>query len=196
MGTKSKRKQIDWEAIEQEVYSGQLSLKEIARQYDCSDTAIRKKMKKEGWKRPLSKRVREKVRENLVRAEVRDPNATDREIIEKNAQRGSNLVLLHRKDILALRNLEADLIAELQDKPTKLYLAQYQGRIVEKIVGLTASERAQAANNLANVQHKRIQLERQAFNLDEPGVNLEEILGALPEQFRQRVCEALRGSVS
>lgn len=165
----AKRRQIDWEAIEREVRAGQISLKEIARQNDCSDTAIRKKIKKEGWQRSLAKQVREKVHENLVRAEVRNPNANDKEIINQTAERGAQVVLLHRQDLRALRIVESNLIHELNANPTKLYITQFQGEIIERTIGLTVAEKAQAANNLANVQHKRMQLERQAFNIDEDG---------------------------
>ncbi len=164
----AKRKQIDWEAIEREYRAGQKSLREIGRGFDCTEGAIRKKAKACGWERDLADRVRKRVREKLVRKKVRISNISDEEIIETNADEGVQLVFSHRKDIAALQELEEQLIAELKDNPTKLYITQYQGEIVQKTVGLTASERSAAANNLANVQHKRIQLERQAFNLDEP----------------------------
>jgi len=169
-----KRKAIDWEAIEREYRAGQLSNVQIGKNYGVSESAIRKKANQKGWKKDLAKKVREAVREKLVREEVRDPNADDDQIVEEKAQRGFEVVISHRRDIAALRELESGLIAELQDHPTKLYITQYQGEIVEKELGLTASERAQAANNLANVQHKRIQLERQAFSLDDAPVGSEE----------------------
>ena len=162
-----KRKQIDWEPIKKEFCAGQLSIKEIGRRHDCSDTAIRKKARQEGWQRNLADKVREKVREKLVRSEVRDQNANEDEIVDEAATRGFQVVISHRKDIRALRELEAKLIDELQNNPTKLYITQYQGGIIEKVVDLTAAEKAQAANNLANVQFKRIHLERRAFNLDD-----------------------------
>jgi len=190
------RNQIDWEAIEKEYRAGQLSNVQIGKQYFVTEGAIRKKAKTEQWKKDLAKKVREAVREKLVRSEVRISNANDRDIIEQSAERGSKLILEHRQDITSLRNLETKLIDELQDNPTKLYITQYQGEIIEKVVGLTASERAAAANNLANVQHKRIQLERQAFNLDEPGANIADILAALPGEFREAVRSALTDAVS
>jgi len=161
-----KRKAIDWEAIEREYRAGQLSIREIARQHHITDGAIRKRAKRDGWKRNLAKKVREAVRERMVRREVRTQDASDEEIINHVAERAADVLVLHREDIASLRELETALIEELKDNPTKLYLAQYKGKIIKKTVGLTASERAMAANNLANVQHKRIQLERQAYSID------------------------------
>jgi len=166
-------RQYDWEAIEREYRAGQLSIREIARQHDCSDGAIRKRAKKCGWEQDLSKKVAEKVRNELVRSSVRTNNAeTDKEIIDAAAATAVELVRSHRRDISKLSALEQKLIDELGDEenpPTKLYIAQYQGKTVEKVVGITVTERASALQALAGVQHKRIQLERQAFNLDDAG---------------------------
>jgi predicted DNA-binding protein YlxM (UPF0122 family) len=48
----------DWEAIEREYRAGQLSVREIARQYAVSEGAIRKRAKAEGWERALADVVR------------------------------------------------------------------------------------------------------------------------------------------
>lgn len=163
----SKRKAYDWEAIEREYRAGQLSIKEVARRYGCSDTAIRKKAKKLGWERDLASAIRDKVRNKLVREEVRGGNVSEPELIEQAAERGAQVVLTHRKDINRLRDLEAAFLEELSGSPTKLYITQYQGEIVSAEVGIPVTDKSAALNNLANVQHKRIQLERQAFNLND-----------------------------
>jgi len=169
------KRKTDWEAIKREWRAGQLSIKEIARQHGISDAAIHQKKnrdKKNGkpWgERDLSSQVRKRVNAKVISVseDVSANNVSEDEIIEQAAERGKDVIMLHRKDIKALRQLEAQLIDEIIGKPKKLYITQYQGNIVQKEVGLTAAERSLAANNLANVQHKRIQLERQAFNLDD-----------------------------
>jgi predicted DNA-binding protein YlxM (UPF0122 family) len=158
------RKDLDWEAIEQEFRAGQISVAEIARKHGTSHQAIFQRAKRKNWKRDLTSTIKQRTQQKLV-ADVADRNATDDEIAEAASDRAANVVRSHRKDIASLRELESNLIKELNSNPTKLYITQYQGEIVEKVVRLTAAERAQAANNLANVQHKRIQLERQAFNI-------------------------------
>ena len=46
-------KQTDWEALEAEYRAGAASIRELARKYDVSDTAIRKKAKADNWERDL-----------------------------------------------------------------------------------------------------------------------------------------------
>jgi Lhr-like helicase len=193
----TKRKKIDWEAIEREYRAGVLSIREIARQFKCTDGAIRNKAKKYGWQRDLSEKVRKRAQQKLLRKNVRTSNADDESIIEEASNRIVAIQRLQRKDINALRELEASLISEIKGSPTKLYITQYQGQIIEKPVDLTAAERSQAANNLANVQHKRIALERQAYGMDDgdSGVGLDELIGLITKknpQVASRVVEMLR----
>ena len=161
------RKQIDWDPIEKDVRAGVLSLREIGRKHTRPESSIRKKIKEEGWERDLTDIVRRRAQEKLLRKTVRKSNVSTEDVVEENSDVLVEVRLSHRKDINALKKLETKLIKELSGKPTKLYLAQFQGKIIQKTVSLTASERAMAANNLANVQHKSIQLERQAYNLND-----------------------------
>ncbi|MBU2060120.1 MAG: hypothetical protein KKB38_20610, partial [Gammaproteobacteria bacterium] len=118
-------------------------------------------------------RIQEKVRTDIVRAEVRSFDPSAEEMVSLAAQRGVALVLEHRKAISKLATLEEKLLEELSDEPKKLYITQYQGEIVSEEVGIDVVSRAGALLNLAGVQAKRIQLERQAFNLDpDPARNL------------------------
>lgn len=159
----SDRKPIDWEAIEREYRAGQLSVREIARQYGLSETAIRKRAKSDGWSRPLADKVREAVREKLVRADGSqdqraNQTANDREIVENSAARGFNVVTTHRRDIEQLHGLKRILATRLSDilhgaLPDGLCLGEKEspGDLLEKLSRVTA---------------RLIPLERQAFNLD------------------------------
>ena len=165
------RKKYDWETIEAEYRSGQFSDAELSRRHGCSRTAIQKKVKSLGWKKDLTKAVRQSANAKLiaedarVASEVAGCNA--KSATDAAAERRVNVVLTHRKDINRLRDLEEKFLSELIDNPTKLYITQYQGQIVEKEVGIAVTDKCAALNNLANVQHKRIQLERQAFNIED-----------------------------
>jgi hypothetical protein len=159
----SPKKQIDWIGIENEYRVGQLSNCSIAAQFGISETAIRKKAKRKGWTKDLALEVQQRVRKKLDQ----EPHVSKGEIVEEASDRGVQVILSHRKDIQNLRTLEQKLLNELSGNPTKLYITQYQGDIVEKEVGLTVNERAGALRDLARVQQTRITLERQAFNLDE-----------------------------
>lgn len=161
----TKSKKIDWEAIEREYRAGQLSIREIARQHSISAPAITKKAKIKGWSRDLSERVRKAIKAKLVNDSVSTCNVDD--VVEAAATRGVEVISLHRRDIAKLRALENSLLAELSNKPTKTYAAQFQGQVITKEINIAVTERSSACQALAAVQHKRIQLERQAYNLDD-----------------------------
>lgn len=163
---KAGRKQIDWELVEREYRAGKLSIREIARVAGCAESMIRKKAKAEGWYRDLSAKIDEQVRNKLVRSEVRTPAATEREIIEAASDTNVAIITLQRKDVTALRDHEERLFAELEKNPTKLYITQYKGKIIQKEVGLSVTEKAQILQILSTVRDRRVNLERIVFNID------------------------------
>lgn len=170
MAEGTQRSSLDWERIETDYCLGRLSVREIGRQHKCTEGAIRKRAKVEGWERDLSGKVDEAVRKKLVRKAVRAATVSDRDIVEEAAETCVAVILEHRKDLARLREMEEKFLAELEGKngeePTKLYITQYQGEIVEKEVGLTVTEKASTLLALATARAKRIELERKAFNLD------------------------------
>jgi hypothetical protein len=155
----------DWEAINRDYRAGLLSVREVAKVHGVSHTAIQKRVKKypNQWKRDLTKQVQAAVSRKLVADEV--ATASDDEIVEEAAEKSLQIIRAHRKSIARLAEAESALLAELQDNPTRLYLAQYQGRVIQKVVAIAATERATALHALASTQEKRIRLERQAFGL-------------------------------
>lgn len=190
----SERKQIDWETIESEYRTGQFSDAELSRRHGCSRTAIQKKSQKLGWAKDLTQAVRQSANAKLiavdakVAGEVAGCNA--KSATDAAADRRVNVVLSHRQDINRLRDLEERFLSELIDNPTKLYITQYQGEIVEKEVGIAVTDKCAALNNLANVQHKRIAMERQAFNIDDGAGNKPSgISDALPDAIREMLKE-------
>jgi hypothetical protein len=173
-----KRRIIDWPAIEREYRTGIYSNAELARTYGVDRTAISKRASRHGWKRDLSARVRERTRQKIVTDDVTDVTGgnakdeeefTEEEIVEAAARTRVYLLRDHRKDISALRKAETELIKEIDGKPKKTWVGQFQGKVITKSFGIAATERASALQALAGVQHKRIALERQAFGIDEDG---------------------------
>lgn len=162
------KKRYDWEPIEKEYAAGQLSEGDLSRKHGPSRTAISKHMKKAGIiYGSLASNVRLKIAAKLVADEVAGQVASE-EAIEAAATTGATVIKSHRNDIRQLQVAEEKLLAELFDNPTKLYITQHQGEIIEKEVDLTVTERLTGLSNLANVRAKRIVLERQAFALDDP----------------------------
>lgn len=163
-----KRSDIDWDVIEREYRVGTFSLREIAKKHEISEGAIRKRAKVQEWTQDLTSKVRDLVRSKLIQQEVRTSNATDAEIVAQAAERGVLLISTHRSDIANLRTLEQKLLAELgsdENPPEKVHVSNFQGEVTLTPLRITVTERASALQALASVQHKRIQLERQAFNL-------------------------------
>lgn len=54
---KNGNKSIDWQGVEKDYCAGVMGVREIARWYGISDTAVHKKAKAEGWVRPKQKKT-------------------------------------------------------------------------------------------------------------------------------------------
>jgi hypothetical protein len=171
------RSKSDWEAIEREYRVGQLSVVEIARQFDLSDAAIHKKAKQNGWKRDLTEKVKRLVREKLVREEVEDPNASDEQVVDQASNREIKLRALHRKDIEKHRGIVQLLAGQLDD------VAQSREDIettIEKetdgdkdtkrrnsmLKAVSLPTHAGVARDLSVALKNLIPLERQAYGID------------------------------
>lgn len=171
------RIKYDWDTIQREYRTGLLSDSELCRKHGCSRGALQSMVTRKGWTKDLTHEVNQATRAALISEDASkqainqaENNAKDRDEVELAAQTRVEVVRQHRKDIARLRDLEQRLIDELGSKdnpPKKLYMAQYQGVILQEEVGIAVTERASAFQALAGAAHKRIQLERQAFSLDE-----------------------------
>lgn len=180
------KKQIDWEQGEKLFRLGQISQAEIGKRLGCPTSTVTRHMKSRGITQDKTEEVRQRTRAALVGATQRNDDATQRndqgiatagytpaevtdEDIAGAVDSNVALILSHRKDISKLAELEGKLLVELEGGPTKLYLAQYQGKILAKTIGLTVSEKSSTLLALSGVQAKRIALQRQAFNIDDEG---------------------------
>ena len=112
-------KKADWERIEQDYRAGVKSLREIAGENGISEGAIRKRAKRDGWSRDLSDKIQQRaddlVRTQAVRSEVRsEQRATERQVIEANAEAVATVKMAHRGDISRARSIVNGLLDELQ----------------------------------------------------------------------------------
>lgn len=187
------RSEADWEAVERAYRAGVLSIREIAAQHGLSDTAIRKRAKKEAWARDLTARVREQVRAELVRTEVRTQGAnpeTEAAIVAEAAAPVIVLVREHRKEIKNLRAMGETLLEQLEaaagnrdalealiiedtaaaDDPdaSKGAQAAAAARRAAMLKAVSLPSHASILKDLATVMKSVVPLERQAFNVDEP----------------------------
>lgn len=176
-------KLTDWEALEREYRAGVLSLRELAKKYDVSESYIRKRAKEKGWERDLTERVQERVRSKLVRSEVRTLNArtnlrTDTEIIEAAAETAVQVVQIHRRDVRHGRTICAALFAELHDTSANRELiaecidSETQDdlsptRRNQMMKAISLPTRARAMLDLSAAMKNLVAVERQAFSLDD-----------------------------
>jgi hypothetical protein len=170
----ARAKRKDWPKIEQEWAAGQFSRAEIARQFKIDRKSISDHMAKKRIEYASSAdSVRLKAQAKLIDDPEGDGKATGKatpmrlsEAVENAADRQAQVVRLERKDIAALQVLEERLLAELGDEPTKPYITQYQGEIVQSETGISVTERIAALRQLTAARAQRIGLERVAWGID------------------------------
>lgn len=198
----TEKKVIDWEKIELDYRAGVKSLREIASEQGVSDTAIRKRAKRDDWVRDLSAKIKAKaddlVRKEQVRAEVRTANhISEKETIEANANLVASVRLSQRKDIQRSRSIAMKLFDELEHQVgvenaenlemlgELLRSEDDKGRdalndIYHKIISLPG--RVKSMKDLSDTLKTLIALERQAFGLDDENNKPVDALTALLER--------------
>ena len=198
----AEKKVIDWEKIELDYRAGVKSLREIASEHDVSDTAIRKRAKRDDWVRDLSAKIKAKaddlVRKEQVRTEVRTANLiSEKETIDANANLVASVRLSHRKDIQRSRKIAMNLFDELE-----MMVGQENVRLLEMLGELMYSPddkgndkvndlymkiismpgRVKSMKDLSDTLKTLIALERQAFGLDDENNKPVDALTALLER--------------
>lgn len=194
------KNKIDWEALEREYRADVMSNVALAKKYSCAESSIRKRAKKYGWTKDLTKKVRERASAKLARVSVRTSNAQeDEKAIEEAAQVTVNVVLGHRQDLKQGRDICRLMLEELQDGTKHRVLID---EIVEQAADEEGwSDKARAAaqraislpsrsgvlRDLAQAMHKFQAMERTAFNIDENGQRadpLAELISAISDTSR------------
>lgn len=193
----------DWEHIELDYRAGVKTLRQMANENGISEAAIRKRAKREGWTRDLSVRIKAKadelVRKEAVRSEVRtERTASERAVVEANAQAIATIRLSHREDIRRQRDLGRTLLEELERisrHETLQYLDQMgelltnagdknMEKMLEVLTRITSIPgRIDSFKKLAEAVRIVIELERKAFNMDDdddrPADTLLELLNTI-----------------
>lgn len=194
----NQKKPTDWELIELDYRSGIKSLRQIGAEHGVSEGAIRKRAKRDDWSRDLSAKIKDKaddlVRKEAVRSEVRTESATEKEVIEANAEMQASIILAHRSDIRRNRELSKALLAELEKQTGDHGLYDELATLLhsKKKVGDKALEqfrrvmntphRIDSAKKLAETLKILIGLEREAFGIDAnktAGQTLDEFLDSI-----------------
>ncbi|WP_434577564.1 hypothetical protein [Pseudomonas sp. Z1-6] len=177
-------KQPDWERIEQLFRAGLLSVREIAAACGVSHTAINKRSKAEGWERDLKAKIKAKADSLVSKREVSnkvstETLATERGIVEANAEVIADIRMAHRADIGRSRRLANKLLDELESLTDNRELFEELGELMRapddkgfdrrnelygKVISLGG--RSKTMKELAETLKTLVLLERQAYELD------------------------------
>lgn len=175
----------DWERIEVDYRAGILSTREIAAAAGISHTAINKRAKKDGWVRDLKAKIQAKADElvsrRVVSAEVSSQKAaTERQIIEANAERIAQVRGEHRGDIQRVRTLALTLLGELEGQSASLEDLATLGELLRNpdedgndrrndlyLKIISTPSRIDSAKKVAETLKHAITMEREAYGLDE-----------------------------
>lgn len=177
-------KQPDWERIEQLFRAGLLSVREIAAACGVSHTAINKRSKAEGWDRDLNAKIKAKANSLVSKREVStkvstETLATERGIVEANAEVIADIRMAHRGDISRGRRLTNKLLDELEGLTDNRHLFEELGELMRdpddngfdkrndlygKVISLPG--RSKTMKEMAETLKTLVALERQAYDLD------------------------------
>lgn len=185
---------IDYDRLEREYRAGILTLREMASACGCTEGAIRKRAKRDGWSRDLTAKIHqaadELVRKEAVRKTVRkskDSAYQDAQVVELNAQAIATVRLGQRRDIQRARALANKLLSELElqtDHPTtydELAVLLREGieggsesegenktwgkREMAFEAAISLPERTKTMKACAEVLQRLVALEREAFGI-------------------------------
>lgn len=175
----------DWERIEADYRAGLLSVREIASSQGISHTAIQKRAKAEGWERDLGAKIKAKAESLVAKREVAksvamETAATERVIVEANAEVIAGIRLAHRGDIARSRKLAMSLLEELEIETGNPELFEELGEILRseddkgqdkrndiyrKVI--SSAGRIDSMKRLADTLKVLIGLEREAYGIAE-----------------------------
>lgn len=173
----------DWERIEHLYRAGLLSVREIAASSGVSHTAIQKKARALGWERDLKAKIAAKANALVAKSEVAtevamEALATERGIVEANAQVIAGIRIAHRTDIGRYRRLANNLLGELEGLTDNRELFASVGELLHspddkgmdklndlyrKVIDLP--NRSKVMKELGETLKNLIALERQAYDV-------------------------------
>lgn len=185
-----KRRKVDWDAVERDYRSTQMTLRELGAKHGCDHAAISRKAKDNDWKRDLTAAVRQATNTMLIEAAVTNAVTNSQQAVTSTviavAEMNKQVILGHRRDIQDTRNVAASLLDELT---ASKMLVEEQDLLVEILAGegadpvdisraravvkkaLDLGARVSSVKALAETFTKLQVMERVAFSLDDDKPN-------------------------
>lgn len=151
-----RRALTDWAAVERDYRATQMTLRELATKHGCSNSRIAQKAKAHGWTRDLLPAIKQATDTKLIEAAVSSALSKQSEqatqdlsnVVMIAAEVNTQVILGHRRDVVAARDVAASLLDELA---RSALLAEDQELIAQVLAG-TGAEPADEAKARAAVQ--------------------------------------------
>lgn len=141
MARRSSENAIDWEAVERDYRTGQMSVAAVCESHGVSKSTLLARAKKEGWERDMTEAVKVATKAKLVRETIRQHQAVVRtetrakvqerkdELVEERIEEAAEslaagvdiaaaanvqVVMSHRRDLSRLKTLSFKMLGELE----------------------------------------------------------------------------------
>lgn len=160
---------VDWLAVEADYRPNKLSLRAIGEKYGCTEGAIRKRAKKEGWVRDLSEKIKSKADDLVRREAVRNSTQNEKGIVEANAQNSATIQINERKDVSNARRIAMSLLDELESQVTNKDLYERLGELLQ-------SPDDRGVDKLNEIYHKVISFGGRTDNMKKLGDTLKVLI--------------------
>lgn len=201
----AKRKDIDRVGLEKEYRAGIKSLRALSKEFGLAASRITQIAEEEGWARDLSAKIKAKAAEKLNTSilnskqnDVQDKakKASEKELVDANAQVQADIVIAHRIDIPKKRELVAKLFAEIEVQTDGMELLEQlalalesgdQAKLAEmarKVASLPS--RIKGVADLVGAYKSLVGMEREAFGISRD-VDPAESIADLVNAARRRV---------
>ena len=193
----AERKQVDWESVERDYSAGLLSLREIGDKHNVAHQVIARKAKKEEWARDLREKIAKAVDKKIGDKQVGDSlgdskKASEKEIIEVNAQAIVNIKLAHRGDIRKSKRIVNALFDELELTTDNRELFEQLGELLrqESESGqdklndiykkcISMPQRIDGVKKLTDALKTMIGLEREAYDIQSTPTPIDNAVSSL-----------------
>lgn len=186
----AKRQRVDWDALKPHYCAGVRPLRDIAEEFGCSDAAIVKHAKKEGWTRNLAAKIQEqadrKVAAALVAAERADSPAaklTEAVRVEVESEVQARVRVSHRTDINRSKSAVNKLLAalesvEIAEAPSPELKTMRKQGVAELPAIVSLKEAAGVLKTLVEAQKSLVSMEREAYGIAQLQEDPDDVRGA------------------
>ena len=112
------RRKVDWEAVERDYRTSQLTLRELGEKHGCAHPAIARKAKAEGWQRDLTDAVKQATSSKLIQAAVTSAVTNKHQAVTNAvlvaAEVNTQVILGHRKGLNRITRIKEALLDQIE----------------------------------------------------------------------------------